>query len=126
MSLYLGMTLWADGILIYQNQTIDVDQPNTNAPVDTIPLGRAGPAPGPDVTMISITNAVPKAGTEYDWAAAKEARTEVEIKVQGIAAPDKLVGKFIVESYKRSAASGAPTTESIEMSSVGSPAPRFK
>lgn len=120
------MFVVADGVLAFQNTSIDVDQPDNDTDVQTIPGGQQGSAPGPDVTMISISNAIPKAGADYNWELAKRNRTEVNILCQQIGNTKKLKGKFRVKSYKKSTAVGQPTTESIEMSSLGSPAPIFE
>lgn len=126
MALYPQMVCWADGILVFQNQEIEVDQPDNDADVDTVAGGRQGVAPGPDVTTISITNAIPKAGADYKWELAKRNRTEVEFKVQQIASSLILKGTFLVRSFTQRGGAGQPVLESINLSSIGTPAPIFE
>jgi hypothetical protein len=120
------MVVFADGILLFQNQTVEVEEPNNDADVDTIPGGRTGVAPGPDVTNVSVTNAVPKAGAEYDWEKRKRERATVELMVQQIGSSKKMKGTFLVRSFSQSSSAGAPVLQNITLSSLGSPAPIFE
>ena len=124
--IYPNAVVFADGILIYQEQSLEVDEPDNDADVDTVAGGRQGVAPGPDVTMITITSAMPKDGSDYNWEEAKANRTEIEIKVQQLGSPKILKGKFLCRSYNFTSGTGAPVLENVSLSSVGTKAPRFE
>lgn len=124
--IYPPMVIWVEGGLIYQNQSIEVDQPDNDADVDTVVGGRQGVAPGPDVTLVNITNAVPKAGADFDWETAKRNRAPVELKCQQIGSTKKLKGQFLVRSFNQTGGSGAPVLQSLALSSLGTPAPIFE
>jgi len=124
--LYPNMVLFADAILIFQNQSLEVDQPDNDADVDTVCGGRQGVAPGPDVTMITATNAVPKSGPDYNWELAKRNRTEIEVKCQQIGSTKMLKGKFLCRSFNQTGGTGAPVLQNITLSSVGTQAPIFE
>jgi len=124
--LYPNMVAVADGILVFQNQSVDIEQPDNDADVDTIPGGRQGVAPGPDVTTIALSNAVPKSGADYNWELAKRNRTEIEMKCQQIGSTKVLKGKFLCRSFTQSSTSGAPVLQTVTLSSVGVPAPIFE
>lgn len=126
MALYPQMVVWADGAVVFYNQSIEVDQPDNDADVDTVLGGRSGVAPGPDVTVINLTNAVSKAGADYNWELAKRNRAEIEIKCQQISSLKVLKGKFLCRSFNQSGGTGAPVIQTLTLSSIGTPAPIFE
>lgn len=126
MALFTPYLVFAFGGLVAQNQEVGIDMPKTGEDVETITGGREGPAIGPDATIITITNAIPKGGAKVDWAEFKEKRAEVKIRVIQIGSKKKLQGRFIVDSYNTNGATGQACRESITMTSIGIPAPRFK
>jgi len=126
MALYPNMVLFADGILIFQNQSLEVDEPDNDADVDTVPGGRQGVAPGPDVTMVTCTNAVPKDGADYNWELAKRNRSEIEVKCQQLGSSLVLKGKFLCRSFNQTGGTGAPVLQNISLSSIGTQAPIFE
>lgn len=124
--LYPPMIVWADGILIYQNQSLEIDQPDSDTDVDTVPGGRQGIARGPAVTTITATNAVPKDGADYNWELAKRNAAEIEVKCQQVGSPKVLKGKFLCRSFNQTGGTGQPTLQNITLSSVGTVAPIFE
>jgi len=126
MGLYTNYLVWVEGVLMFQNQQCEVDMPDNDGKVDTVPGGRQGPAPGADVTTITLTNARPKAGADYDFALAKRNRAEIGVEVQQQGQTEVLDGTFICVSYKGDSSSGAGVIESVVLESVGSPAPIFE
>lgn len=55
-----------NGPLLVQEQDVTVDRDTHATQVATVPLGFAGVSPGAAMCEISVTNAVPQAGFEFD------------------------------------------------------------
>lgn len=115
-----------NGTLMFQNQDLDIDIPDNATDVPTIAGGMQGVAPGPGQTSISITNAIPRAGFDFDFAEAKENFAELDIKVQQLGNPKTLKGRFLVRGWNGKTSSGNPFIETMRITSVGPLAPRFK
>ncbi len=123
---YTNCILWVNGIIQFQNQSFDIDSPDNATDVPTIPGGHQGSALGPPQTIVDITNAVPAAGADFDFNAAKQAGTIINVRIQQIGSKESpLVGKFQVRGNTRSGSAGAPVTEKNKLHSLGVPAPWF-
>lgn len=64
---------------VLQASTISMDIQTDNKDVNTLLLDRAGHSAGPIKVVISVNNAIPQAGPEFDWVAVSLAQVEVPL-----------------------------------------------
>lgn len=119
MGQYLADVCFVEGILLYQNQNVNVEWPDSSADVDTIPGGAQGVAPGPQKCRITVQNARPKGGPEVNLMKAWKEGTPLEVKAQQMGTSKKVQGKFIVREYSIGSATGDVPTENATLQSVG-------
>jgi hypothetical protein len=119
MALYSNMAIWLDGLLLFNNTTIDTELTSDDQEVMTIPGGFVGMTPSPSVRRITAANVSPIAGEDYDFEAAKENRLEVEVKMQQIGADKQCMTKGYITSVSRSV--GVGQTATISFVFVGTP-----
>lgn len=62
-----------------QSESIELSYDSGNKDVDTLLLGRAGHSSGADKVMISVSQAIPKAGMEVDWVAVAAAKSQIDL-----------------------------------------------
>jgi len=123
MALFTPQLFFAEGILLYDNQNVSMEWPDSDTDVDTIPGGAVGVSTGPDKCSINITNAIRKEGADFDFLSAKLNRTEIECKGQQIGATKSTKGMFLVREYTTSGGVGEATVENVRLQSVG-PVPK--
>ncbi len=120
------MVVFCEGILIFHNQQVQVEMPDNDADVSTIPGGMLGVSPGPDQTIVTLTNALPQAGSDFNFQEAKRNRTPVAVKVIQVGSSESMKGKFLVREYSAGGGAGDPVIGTLKLTSVGSPAPIFE
>jgi hypothetical protein len=77
--LYSQGQIFADGQLVADATTVKLDFNTNDNPVFTLAKGFAGITPGAGQTGVSIDQAIPRAGYDYDWFQRAVGRTPVEI-----------------------------------------------
>ena len=127
MSTYTNMNMKAAGALVFQNQDFDIDWPESDQPVTTIPGGNVGTKRGVMTCIITITNAVPYKKDAIDWLKARRDGTEVPIQAWQTGSTKRVADDFIVTSYKltQSGPNEEPR-ESVTLRNARSPAPIFE
>jgi hypothetical protein len=56
----------ANGALLAQEQSITIDRTTNSQPVNTVPGGYSGESPGAAMMEVTVMNAVPAGGFEFD------------------------------------------------------------
>ena len=112
--LYSNCVIYLDGILIANETTIGWELRSNDQDVETVALGWAGISPSPDMLVINCSSVIPIAGSDFDFAAAKKNRTEVEIKLQQVGSGKSLVSKGYLMNVKGDYGVGKTSEESFE------------
>lgn len=73
-----GLVLY-NGVPVLQASSITYKVETDNKDVVTLALGRAGFSAGPKKVQVSVDNAIPASGMEYDWPAIAEAQQQVSL-----------------------------------------------
>jgi len=119
MALYSQMYMTVDGILLFENQDLEVDFPDTDTDVDTVLGGAAGVSPGPDKCMITVNDAVKSAGCTINLGKAKRQRTELQVVVGRIGNANQLKGTFLVRSVNFKSGTAQATVQNATFTSIG-------
>ena len=74
------------GIPVLQASNITYKVETDNKDVNTLLLGRAGFSAGPRKVQVSVDNAIPAGGLEFNWVAIANAQAEVSLgfKIAGV------------------------------------------
>lgn len=75
-----------NAVPVLQSSSIDFSVDTQNKDVETLLLGMAGFSVGPQKVMVSVDNAIPQAGMEFDWVG-------IALAQQAITLGFKLAGK---------------------------------
>lgn len=119
MALFPAQIIKIDGVLLFYNTSINVNWPDNDTDVATIPGGMQGVSPGADVCEITLENAQPVEGADYDFISAKLNRTVVQVECQQIGEVKKIAGEFMVREASRSSGQGQATMYNATLKSIG-------
>ena len=117
--IYTPHLVFVNNKLIFQNQTVSAEWPDHLTDVDTIPGEAQGASPGARKCRITITNAVPQAGSDVDFAKAWKEVEVLDIKMKQIGSSKATAGEFLVREYSQGSGIGEATTENVTLQSVG-------
>jgi hypothetical protein len=106
------------GILLFENQELEVNWPDVDTDVETVLGGSVGVSPGPDKMMLTASNAVKAAGTDINLSEAKKNRTELPVEIGRIGNPSTINATMLVRSVRFSSGTGQQTVENLEMSAL--------
>ena len=95
--LYSLLFITTDGTLLAEEQQIDIKRTSNSQRVMTVAKGFAGLSPGAPLVEISVTNAMPSAGFEFDMGKKILGLIPVDVQVLGPGGT-ALKGKAFVES----------------------------
>ena len=109
--------VFVDGQLLAEELNVDIDFQTGNQIVVTQYKGFAGVSPGASRTMITVKNAIPKAGLEYNAYDAAKNHTPVEFVV--FAAGNKRTSTGFIMNVKESF--GVDTPSAIDFEFEGDP-----
>lgn len=127
MSEYTGIVFKTNGKLEFYNQSIDIDHPESDEDVETIPGGDVGVSNGIFRTIITITNVKSFRTETFDYVAARANGTIIDIDARQIGSTKKLKGQFRVRSAKvTNSGPGQTTIEELVLKNAFSPAPYMK
>lgn len=113
MALYREIFLFANGILLAENTTVETALEADIQDVTTTVKNWAGITPAPIVRTITATNVVPLPGVEFDFEQKMIDFEEVEMMLQEGGSGKKCVTKGYIVNVPRSAGVGATTTISF-------------
>jgi hypothetical protein len=113
MALYREIFLFANGILLAENTTVETALEADIQDVTTTVKNWAGITPAPIVRTVTATNVVPLPGVEFDFEQKMMAYEEVEMMMQEGGSGKKCVTKGYIVNVPRSAGVGATTTISF-------------
>lgn len=113
MALYREIFLFANGILLAENTTVETALEADIQDVTTTVKNWAGITPAPIVRTITATNVVPLPGVEFDFEQKMIDFEEVEMMMQEGGSGKKCVTKGYIVNVPRSAGVGATTTISF-------------
>jgi len=123
MAIFSAQVLLVDGILIFNNQEITVDWPDSDTDVDTIPGGAAGISPGPEKCTITANSAIPNTGEDFDFIKAKKNKTELACTVKQLGSSKKVKGTFLCREASIASGVGQHTAYNVRLQSIGTPVP---
>lgn len=109
--------VFIDGQLLAEELNVDIDFQTGNQIVTTQYKGFAGVSPGAKRTMITVKNAIPKSGLEYNAYDAAKNNTPVEFVI--FAAGNKRTSTGFIMNVKESF--GVDTPSSIDFDFEGDP-----
>jgi hypothetical protein len=81
LQLYTAAYVYVDGALLAEEASVTVNRATNSQPVSTVAKGYAGESPGAPTVEISVDNAVPAAGFEFNPGGKMEGLREVEFTV---------------------------------------------
>ncbi len=113
MALYREIFLFANGILLAENTTVETALEADIQDVTTTVKNWAGITPAPIVRTITASNVVPLPGVEFDFEEKMLFSEEVEMMMQEGGSGKKCVSKGYIVNVPRSAGVGATTTISF-------------
>lgn len=113
MALYREIFLFANGILLAENTTVETALEADIQDVTTTVKNWAGITPAPIIRTITATNVVPLPGVEFDFEQKMIDFEEVEMMLQEGGSGKKCVTKGYIVNVPRSAGVGATTTISF-------------
>lgn len=106
-----------DGVPVLQATRADITMDTGNKDVMTMLLGRAGFTAGPMSMSLSVSNAVPADGPEYNWFAIAAAQVEVPLAFKMAGVTISMVGDL--RNVKGSSqAEGTPNAIDFEYSAT--------
>lgn len=83
LKLYSFLFAAANGTLLAEEQQIDVARMTNSQPVSTVPNGYSGESPGAGMTDITIRNAIPQGGFEFEMGKYMAGLIPLDIQVTG-------------------------------------------
>lgn len=113
MALYREIFLFANGILLAENTTVETALEADIQDVTTTVKNWAGITPAPIIRTITASNVVPLPGVEFDFEQKMIDFEEVEMMMQEGGSGKKCVTKGYIVNVPRSAGVGATTTISF-------------
>lgn len=117
LQIYERGALFAGGALLVESQSISVDvDPGLNE-IKTMQRGFAGVSPGSEMTKIDVSEALPRAGVDYDALSAIQGVEIVEMVL--FAAAKKWKCKGFINSLKMSL--GADKAAEYSFTFIGGP-----
>ena len=120
MALYREIFLFANGILLAENTTVETALEADIQDVTTTVKNWAGITPAPIIRTITASNVVPLPGVEFDFEQKMIDFEEVEMMMQEGGSGKKCVTKGYIVNVPRSAGVGATTTISFTFRSTPS------
>lgn len=126
MANYYPCVVYADGILLFENQSVNVEHPESGERVPTIPGGFQGRSSGPKGTNVALRNAVPRAGVDYDFAKRWKEDADLKLRIIHVSSGRELNGDFNVVTCSVGGEVGAPVLEEASLESIGPDAPIFE
>lgn len=83
LSVYTLLFVTANGQLLAEEQNVTIDRTTNSQAVNTVPGSYSGESPGAGMTEVSVTNAVPAAGIEFDAGPSMAALLPAQLYVLG-------------------------------------------
>lgn len=119
MTVYEQTYLFANGIALAENTTVESSLESDDQDVMTTVLDWAGITPAPITRTVSANNVIPLAGVEFDFEQKKIDREEVEIMLQEGGSGKKCITRGFILTCSRS--SGVGQTATFSFTFKGSP-----
>lgn len=119
MALYPQVYLFANGIPLAENTSVETALEADSQDVFTTSRGWAGITPAPCVRTVTANNVIPLAGVEFDFEAKMKANEEVTLMIQEGGSGKKCVTKGYITNVPR--ASGVGQTTTINFTFKGTP-----
>lgn len=113
MALYSQIYLYANGVLLAENTTVETSLEADIQDVMTIAKNWAGITPSPITRTVTANNVVPLSGIEFDFEQKMLDSEEVELMLQEGGSGKKCVTKGYITNVPRSAGVGATATISF-------------
>jgi hypothetical protein len=114
VSIYDQFYVFAGGILLAENQSVELNLESDDQDVFTIAKGFAGQTPSPKKVMASFENVIPPAGFEFDAFQKQSDSERVEMKFQSALTGKSLTSEGFIRKAKISAGVGKTTSFSFE------------
>ena len=82
-AIYTLLFQTVNGVLLAQEQSVEIDRATNSQAVSTVAIGYAGESPGAAMVEFTVTSAIPAAGYEYDAGAFMASLTPVQLYTLG-------------------------------------------